>query len=40
MIFPFELTNAEWRHLLSVIQIDSLKGDKQSKELFEKLFKV
>lgn len=30
-------TNREWRHLVSVIQLDSLKGDKQSEKLFQKM---
>ena len=34
---PPLLPDTEWRHLLSVLQLDSLKGDKQSKDLFEKL---
>ena len=34
---PPPLSDTEWRHLLSVLQLDSLKGDKQSKDLFEKL---
>ena len=32
-----KLSDAEWRHMISVLQLDSLKGDKQSIDLLEKL---
>jgi len=30
-------TNQEWQHLVSITQLDSLKGDKQSENLYKKM---
>jgi len=32
-----EFTNAEWRHILSILQLDSLTGNKESIKLFARL---
>ena len=32
-----EFTDAEWRHLVSIIQLDSLSGNKESVKLHDKL---
>jgi hypothetical protein len=33
------LTTQEWNHLVSVMQLDSMTGDKQSEKLYQKLIK-
>jgi hypothetical protein len=30
-------SNAEWKHLVSVMQLDAMTGDKQSERLYQKL---
>lgn len=32
-----ELTKKEWAHIISVLQIDSMTGNHQSKQIFKKL---
>ena len=36
IIYERKLSESEWRHLISILQLDSLKGDKQSIDLLEK----
>jgi len=36
-MIKIEFTDTEWKHMVSVIHFDSLKGDKQSERLLQKL---
>ena len=39
-MITLHLSTKEYQHLVSVLQLDAMKGDKQSEHLFEKLKKT